>query len=556
MPLDLLISFGSILQTPAIFPERQGKVQVTVTNQGDQAVTQPFNVSLYASTNPTLDSINQLESTTLQVLKGKDELLGTLKVTAGVNQGQSRTFTLDLTSAQFRTASVVSPGAYYLIAEVDSGKTIPESNNNNNIASQFISTAKTDVVLDWNSTLLNALQAEGERLRDKPTELPIASPPFAARNAAIVHTAIYQAVTESSGTSVSRQAAVVGAAYQTLADLYKEQKPAFDAQRNRSLAEIQDSATAESAGFNLGVSVAKQILAKRRNDGAAGAQVPFTVPPTPGVWRPTPTRGETVRSGAQALLPRWGDVTPFVISSVEDVIPALIVSGPPKLGTLQYALSVNLVKSLGSRDRSFNTQIGRNQAEIAYFWSYDRPDTFGPPGQWQEIAQEVALQRNNTLEQNARLFALLTIAMADAGIATWDIKYTYNQWRPITAIREADTDPNPRTVKDPNWTPLLDTPPFPDYVSGHAAFGAAAGRILNLFFGTNNVSFNIPSQDLPGVSRSYTKFSEAVRENALSRVYGGIHVGPATLDGVVTGEVVGRAVAESVFYKYPIILVQ
>ncbi len=557
MVLDLVISFGNILQTPTIFPDQQGKVQVTVTNRGDQAVTEPFNISLYASTNPTLDSINQLEVGT-QVLKGKDELLGTLRINNDLNPNQSKTLTLDFASDQFQTASVVSPGAYFLIAQIDPNNVIRESNESNNIAqgnnSKFISTDGTDVVLDWNSTLLNAIQAVAKR--------PITSPPFAARNAAIVHTAIYDSVMEAFGIGVSRQAAVVGAAYQTLVSLYPSQKAAFDAQRNRSLAEIKDSTTAESAGFNLGVRVANQILAERRNDGAAGAdKVPYTVPPTPGVWRPTLTRSETVPSLAPALLPGWGNVTPFVIPSVEAVVPD-IVNGPPELGTPRYALSVNLVKGLGRRDSRIRTA---RQTQTAQFWSYDRADTFGPPGQWQEIAQEVALQKNNTLEQNARLFALLTTAMADAGIATWDLKYTYNQWRPITAIQLADTDPNRLTFKDPNWEPLLDTPPFPDYISGHAAFGAAAGRILRRFFNTNDVSFDIPSQDLPGVSRSYNRFSLAVRENALSRIYGGIHVGPASIDGLIVGEAVGEvligeavgeAVADSVFYKFPTTLVQ
>jgi hypothetical protein len=131
-------------------------------------------------------------------LQGKDELLGTLRIDDDLSPNQSRTFTIDFASDEFRTASVVSPGAYFLIAEV-------ESNEGNNIAegenSQFISTDGTDVVLDWNSTLLNAIQAEGDRLRgtDINEVLPIASPPFAARNAAIVHRAIYDAVSDASG---------------------------------------------------------------------------------------------------------------------------------------------------------------------------------------------------------------------------------------------------------------------------------------------------------------------------------------------------------------------
>lgn len=560
MASDLVIRFGHVLETPTIFPDERGRVQVVITNQGDQAVTEPFDIKLYASTDPILDDdpLNELEPGTIQTLEGTDELLGTLRSDADFNPGQSRTFTIDFASDEFRTASVVSPGAYFLIAEV-------ESNEGSNIAqgenSQFISTDGTDAVLDWNSTLLNAIQAEGERLRGRPVNegLPITSPPFAARNAAIVHTAIYDAVMDASGTNASREAAVVGAAYQTLVNLYPEQKAAFDDQLKRSLDEIPDGA-GEDAGFALGVDAANEILAERENDGSAEAQFPIEPGDEPGEWRPTLTRGETTPDEGAALLPGWENVTPFGITSIEDVIPNIAKDGPPELGTIRYGLSVNAVKILGDIDRYRNpnlTELGQNQAEIAYFWAYDRPDTFGPPGQWQEIAQEVALAEGNTLEENAQLFAQLTTAMANAGIAAWDLKYNlgandslgFNQWRPITAIREADTDPNPGTIKDPTWEPLLDTPPFPDYVSGHAAFGGAAGRVLTNFFG-RNVSFDIPSQELPGETRQYDSFREAVIENALSRVYGGIHIGEASLDGVIAGIALGEAVSDSVLDNF------
>lgn len=202
----------------------------------------------------------------------------------------------------------------------------------------------------------------------------------------------------------------------------------------------------------------------------------------------------------------------------------------PAYGSAEYQTEINEVQALGSRTGSTRTA---DQTEIARFWAYDRPDTFRPPGQWNEIAQQVALQQGNTLAENARLFALLNIAEADAGIVAWDLKYTYNQLRPIAAIRQ---------TTDANWTPLLDTPPFPDYVSGHATFGAAAGQILASFFG-DDVSFSIPSQELPGVSRSYNSFSEAVDENAISRVYAGVHVRSSCEDGALVGE----AVANSVF---------
>jgi hypothetical protein len=330
------------------------------------------------------------------------------------------------------------------------------------------------------------------------------------------------------------------------------------------LDEIPDGA-AEDAGLALGVDAANKILAERENDGSAQAQFPIPDGDDPGEWRPTPTRGETTPSFGDALLPGWGEIAPFDASSVEDLLDVLpntvlddvpvnrvVTDGPPELGTIPYGLSVNAVKFLGNIDRyeGTNIELTENQAEIAYFWSYDRPDTFGPPGQWQEIAQEVSLDRGLSLEENAQLFAQLTTAMANAGIVTWDLKYNlggndslgFNQWRPITAIREANTDSNLGTIKDPTWEPLLDTPPFPDYVSGHAAFGGAAGAVLRDFFG-RNVSFDIPSQELPGVSRSYDNFIEAVIENALSRVYGGIHIGEASVDGVLGGIIVGEAAA-------------
>jgi len=272
MASDLVIEFGGVLETPTLAPEQEGQVQVVVTNQGDQAVTEPFDISLYASTDIKLDNeplnneplnnnpLNVVEPGTIQRLDGTDERLGTQTINDDFIPGQSRAFTIDFASDEFTNPTVVSPGAYFLIAEADSGetKTIVESNEGNNIAegdnSQFISTDGADVVLDWNSTLLNAIQAVAER--------PITSPPFAARNAAIVHTAIYEAFMEASETGASPEAAVVGAAYQTLMDLYESEADAFEAQRLRSLAEIPDGA-AKDAGFQLGVNAANEILAKK-----------------------------------------------------------------------------------------------------------------------------------------------------------------------------------------------------------------------------------------------------------------------------------------------------
>ena len=163
----------------------------------------------------------------------------------------------------------------------------------------------------------------------------------------------------------------------------------------------------------------------------------------PGEWRPTVSFGGIVRP---ALAPQWGSVTPFALPSGCLFRPP----APPALNTQQYAADVNMVKALGGTLSAARTA---DQTQIAQFWGYG-PGTATPPGHWNQIAQVVAVSQGNTLEENARLFAMLNIALADAAIVSWDCKYVYNYWRPITAIQEADADGNPETTPDPSWTPL------------------------------------------------------------------------------------------------------
>jgi membrane-associated phospholipid phosphatase len=144
------------------------------------------------------------------------------------------------------------------------------------------------------------------------------------------------------------------------------------------------------------------------------------------------------------------------------------------------------------------------------------------------------------VDQNARLFALLNIAMADAAICAWDAKYIYDFWRPVTAIRNGDADGNPATIADPTWTSFIVTPPFPDYVSGHSTFSGAASKVLAAFFGTDDVAFTTGSDFLPGVTRQFTSFSAAASEAALSRLYAGIHYRSANEDGLAAGLEIGE----------------
>jgi membrane-associated phospholipid phosphatase len=226
------------------------------------------------------------------------------------------------------------------------------------------------------------------------------------------------------------------------------------------------------------------------------------------------------------LLPQWGFLTTFAMTDHAQFRPP----GPPALGSAAYALAFNEVKALGAATGSVRTP---DQTEIALFWA-DGAGTETPPGHWNSIAQDIAGLRGNTLEQNARLFALMNIAMADAAICAWDAKYTFHNWRPITAIRNAATDP------DPTWNSFIATPPFPDYVSGHSTFSGAAATVLALFYGTDHISFTTGSDFLPGVFRSFTSFSAAAGEAMNSRLYGGIHFRFANEDGLTSGLSIGH----------------
>ena len=548
---DLTVEFGNIIDTPTVFPEEQGKLEITVTNQGDEDVT-GATLNLYASTDIVLDDDDlniigdTIEGTNVEKLDGTDELLGKI---SGVNLAadEENTFTIDFTSEDFRTASVVSPGAYNLIAEVDADN---DSNQGNDRAVQSITS--DDVVLVWNSTFLNAVQAEGKadiaagvdlEQNDNSIEfIPGVAPPIEARDGAILHLAIHDSVfalsddPRSSGIAelpdapegASQEAAVVGASYTVLSELFPEQEATFAEQRDRSLAEISDD-----AGFDFGVEVAEAILTERSDDRTAQAQVSFEPGTAAGDYQEYVEERQEPDNQVAALLPEWDRVTPFAIDRASTFRP----SGQPDFSSPNYAEDLEEVRQKGELTSTERTE---DETEIAQFWSYDRPDTFRPPGQWNQIAQEVSIDQNKSLEENALLFAELNVAMADAGIVAWDAKYAFDQLRPVTAIRGIVDDNNPNTEPDPDWEPLLPTPNFPDYISGHSAFGGAAAGVLEDFFG-EDVSFEIPTQELPGVSRSFTSmgsmssFRVAAEENAESRLYGGVHVEISNADGVDVG---------------------
>ena len=385
-----------------------------------------------------------------------------------------------------------------------------------NLASSIAVPARADVVTDWNNAALDAIRAGNT------------PPPIASRNLAILHASIYDAVNGIARTnepylvqsaapaSASRPAAASAAAHQALVDLFPANASSFDALHVAILAGIPDSPH-KRAGIVWGEFVANQILAARANDGS-NAVVPPPVGSGPGVWVPTPP------AFLPYLLPQWGFVVPFGMNSSSQFRPP----GPPSLDSQDYAADYEEVKQLGALVGSTRTD---DQTEIALFWA-DGAGTETPPGHWNSIAQTIADARGNTLEENARLFALLNIAMADAAICSWDAKYTFDFWRPVTAIAFAEPQLN--------WISFIVTPPFPDYTSGHSTFSAAAAAVLPLFYGTEDLPFTTGSDFLPGVFRSFSTCLDAAEEAAASRIYGGIHFRSASEDGLQAGSSIGE----------------
>ena len=385
-----------------------------------------------------------------------------------------------------------------------------------NLGSSIGIPANADVVTDWNNAALDAIRAGNT------------SPPIASRSLAILHASIYDAVNgitrsheqylvpSAVPASASRPAAASAAAHQALVNLFPAQAPSFDALHAAILATIPNGSQ-KNAGIAWGEFVANQILAARANDGS-NAVVPPPGGSGPGVWIPTPP------AFLPYLLPQWGFVVAFGMSSSSQFRPP----GPPPLDSQQYAADYEEVKELGAAVGSTRTE---DQTEIALFWA-DGAGTETPPGHWNSIAQIIAAAHGNTLEENARLFALLNIAMADAAICAWDAKYTFDFWRPVTAIAFAEPELN--------WMSFIVTPPFPDYVSGHSTFSAAAATVLPLFYGTEDLPFTTGSDFLPGVYRSFATCFDAAEEAAESRIYGGIHFRSASEDGLQAGISIGE----------------
>ncbi|MFM8250685.1 MAG: Ig-like domain-containing protein [Planctomycetota bacterium] len=375
----------------------------------------------------------------------------------------------------------------------------------------------TGWMVQWGFEALEAIKADRT------------APPRASRWMAMQQLAIYDTLRGIAGqpgyyTSLTAPAAVntdvalSQASHGILIAAFPNSATRLNALRDRVLATVADG-PAKSDSIAYGQSVAAAILAARSTDGATSS-VSYTPKTDPGYWQPT------LPGLNAALLPNWASLVPFAMTSSSQFQPA----GPPSLTTAEYAETFNETYQLGGLNSSVRTA---DQTEIALFWA-DGGGTYTPPGHWQQIALQLLADRGVTPEFFASTMAKLSVALADAAIVAWNAKYEYEFWRPITAIAAADLDGNDATAADATWRPLLATPPFPEYISGHSTFSGAAAQILSEILG-NNVAFTTSSVGLPGVSRSFTSFEQAANEAGRSRIYGGIHFEFSNRDGLDAG---------------------
>jgi hypothetical protein len=375
--------------------------------------------------------------------------------------------------------------------------------------------ARADVVTDWNVKTIETLAAE-----KAPATL-------GSRNIAIVHAALYEAVNAITRehmpyrtrlpalTGASVDAAAAAAAHAALVRLYPAQKAALDAALAASLQHLPDDA-ARRDGVALGEQAASAILVLRAGDGATQS-VAYTARTTLGAW--------SVPNGAVPLAPHWGAVAPFALTS-----GAQFRAPPPPAPDSERQLrdydEVHRVGAKGSAQRT------PEQTDVARVWI-----TLGVPT-WNPIARQLSAAQGLSVQRNARLFALLNIAGADALIACWDSKYTYHGWRPVDAIRSGGV---PGRAADPTWEPAIPSPPFPGYVSGHACFAGAARAVLEAEFGSGTIApVTLGTPSAPGVTRRYTRLQDITDEINNARVWGGIHWRTDQEAGEALGRQVGQ----------------
>jgi hypothetical protein len=393
--------------------------------------------------------------------------------------------------------------------------------------------ARADVVLDWNGLAAQLIVGPGGANK---------VPPLGLVDLAIVHTAIYDAVNAVEGfpfapygvqpavtTPASAEAAAARAGRDVLLALYPSRSADIEALYASSLAAVLDG-PAEANGIDVGQQAAAGILALRANDGR-NAGTPIVEPPeAPGVWIRTPP-------GFLAPQAPWaGSINPWTLNSSDQFRP----EPPPELDSETWVRDYNEVKALGPGTDSTRTA---EQTNIGRFWA-DQPML-----QWNRAWRGISIGAGLSVQDNARLFAMLSTASSDSLIACWETKYHYMFWRPVTAIRAGGG--NPVLTDDPSWLGLVPTPNHPEYPAAHGCFSGASVETLSYFFRTDDFTFTITS-NFAGVTtpvRTYYSFSQALQEVLDARIYGGMHYRNSNHKGAIVGKQVSHFATRRFFRR-------
>ena len=334
----------------------------------------------------------------------------------------------------------------------------------------------------------------------------------------------------------SRDAAVAQAAHDALVAVLPSLRERFDA----ALAVSLTGMTAEAAleGSKVGAAAAKAILDRRANDGWSQPPPPLVLPSLPGYWRPTPT------ANAPAAFTHYPNVDGFVVSSGR----RFLMEGPPPLTSTRYATDFSETKAIGAIDSTTRTA---EQTQMARLW-HGVGTTTTSPNLWNMLLADVARTRTWNGLDLARAFALMNMTQHDALMTSFTGKFIYGLWRPITAIREADTDGNAATTADQAWTPLLATPPYPGHPGNRACLAGSQSRLLERLFGQDNVSITVTWAVAggPAVTRSYNGFRQLADEEAKSRIWGGIHFQFESLASMGSCTLLADYVVDNTLRKY------
>jgi PAP2 superfamily len=379
--------------------------------------------------------------------------------------------------------------------------------------------ARADTVTQWNLHASDALfVAAGQ------------PPQLSVPHLAMVQGAVYDAVNSITDSHEgylltgrvgqpfdSQDAAAATAAYRVLLNIVPGQQPVLDAHYAASLGTVPDG-SAKTRGIAVGEAAAAAMIAARTDDGRFGA-FRFAVGSGAGVWKP-------VLPGFVNDPNAWlKDVRPFLVESASQFRSL----GPDRLRSGAYAKDFQEVKELGSLGSTTRTA---DQTHAARYWAEN------PPATWSRVFRTLSAQQGLSVAENARLYAMLYLTAADALITVWDDKAARLFWRPITAIREADTDGNRATEEDEGWLPLIATPPYPEHPSGHTGLSGSIAATLQDFFGSDRIAWTDTNNG--GLTRSFDRFSEAIEEIIDARVWSGIHFRNAD----VQGERIGRDIAK------------